>query len=178
LPFGAATRLYDPSEEESSLFDTKISEGEYYIYDTEDGHSQRSFTYLYIEARQEANEMNGSPEGLTVWESRDILNNVMETHGYSTRFKIIEAWSMSTVTSRINDDEAILWSTLGSVYGNHTMMVAGYDIYLKETKVLFLTIRTYKNFFELRDGHSIYPRYYDFNGTNGGTVFGAFVVKK
>lgn len=178
LPYGYATRAYDPSSEETSLYNKKVSAGNYYIYDTEDdGHPQRNFSYLYIEARKEANKINGSPEGLTVWESRDILNNVMANHGYSTRFKIIEIWSMSTVTSRIDKGEAILWSTFGSAYGNHTMFVAGYDIYVKETKILFITYRTYKDFFEIRDGWSKDPRYYDFNGINGGTVLGSFVVE-
>lgn len=177
LPYGIATYPYDPSTEETSLYNSKVAEGGFRIYDTEQGYSQKSFSPLYVEARQEAIDMNGSTEGLTVWESRDILNNVMDNHNYSTNFKIIELWSMNTVTSRIDNGEAILWSTLGSAYGNHTMFVAGYDIYVKETKILFVTYRTYKEFFEIRDGWSTSPRYYDFNGINGGTTLGSFVVK-
>lgn len=177
LPYGIATYPYDPSAEETDLYNSKVAEGGYRIYDTEQGYAQRSFSPLYVEARQEAIDMNGSTEGLTVWESRDILNNVMDNHGYTTNFKIIEIWSMNTVTSRIDNGEAILWSTLGSAYGNHTMFVAGYDIYVKETRILFVTYRTYKDFFEIRDGWSTSPRYYDFNGINGGTTLGSFVVK-
>jgi len=102
---------------------------------------------------------------------------MMENSSYSTRFEVIEIWSMNTVTSRIDNDEAIIWGTIGSAYGNHLMMVSGYDIYVKEIRILFITIRTYKDFFELRDGHNSGATYYDFNGFNGGTVFGSFVVK-
>lgn len=177
LPTVYTTSAYDPSVQETDFYNEKVAEGNYKIFDTEQGSAQRYFTPLYVEARLEAIDMNDSTEGLTVWESRDILNNVMENHNYSTRFKIIEVWLMSTVTSRIDNGEAILWSTIGSAYGDHTMFVAGYDIYVKETKILFVTYRTYKNFFELRDGWNSSARYYDFNGFNGGTVFGAFVVK-
>ncbi len=180
LPYGYTYRYYNPSIEERDLYLDKRAEGIYRIYDTNIGDYgvQRRFSYLYIEARLEANDINGSPESLTVYESRDILNNVMENNNYTTRFKVIEIWSMNVVTSRIDNGEGILWSTINSAYGNHTMFVAGYDIYLKETRFLFFTIKTYKNFFELRDGHNEEARYYDFNGLNGGTTLGFFVVKK
>lgn len=85
---------------------------------------------------------------------------------------------MSTVTSRIDKGEALLWSTLTGAYGSHTMFVSGYNIYVKETKVLFFTVKTYKDYFEIRDGWNANKRYYDFNGLNGGTLLGAFVVEK
>ena len=179
LPYGFATRLYNPSIEESELYLEKKSEDIYRIYDIGDYYnSQRRFSYLYIEARLEAIEISNGISGITVWQSRDILNKVMQNHGYSTRFKIVEIWTMNTVTSRIDNGEAILWSTENSALGDHTMLVAGYDIYLKETRVLFFTYKTYKNFFEIRDGWSNEPRYYDFNGWNGGTLLGSFIVKK
>jgi hypothetical protein len=178
LPYGKTYRSYDPSTEETTLYNSKKNEGGYSIYDLEDNGTQRSFSYLYIETRQESLDVANKVEGLTSWQTRDILNNVMENSSYSTRFEVIEIWTMSTVTNRIDAGEALIWGTIGSAYGNHLMMVSGYDIYVKETRILFVTYRTYKDFFEIRDGHNAGARYYDFNGVNGGTVLGSFVVEK
>ena len=171
-------RKYNPSTSEPNLYRKKKADGNYIIYDTEDIGYQKEFSQLYIDARLEAYRINGGPEGLTVWESRDILNNIMSLYDYSRRFKIVEIWSTSTVTSRINDGEALLWSTLTGAYGSHTMFVSGYNIYVKETKILLFTVKTYKDFLEIRDGWSSSKRYFDFNGLNNGTLLGAFVVEK
>ncbi len=178
LPYGKTYRYYDPSTEEIALYNQKKSEGGYSIYDTEDNGSQRRWSYLYIETRQESINVTGKVEGLTSWQTRDILNNVMSNNGYSTRFKVIEIWSMSTVTSRIDDGEALIWGTIGSTYGNHLMMISGYDIFVRTQRILFVNVKYYKDFFELRDGHNSTATYYDFNGVNGGTILGSFVVEK
>ncbi len=129
--------------------------------------------------RRDAYRINGGPEGLTVWQSKNLLNYAMEEYGYSTRFNVIEAWSYSTVTSRIDNNKALLWSVLWQeVYNNHTMFVSGYQTYRKEGKFLWWTTYDYLEFFVIKDGHSSSDRYYDFNGSNGNTWSGAFVVEQ
>lgn len=58
------------------------------------------------------------------------------------------------------------------------MAVFGYKTYRKATQVLWWTTYDYLEFFVIKDGHSSSDRYYDFNGSNGNTWFGAFVVEK
>jgi hypothetical protein len=155
LPYGYAGRLYDPSSEEPDLYYEKHNDGNtYIIYDTEDGESQKTFTYLYIEARQQAISINDSPEGLTIWQSRDIMNNIMSDNGYDTTFSVLEFGSYNSIMNYIDSDKPVLISLLWDpVYNSHTMMVNGYLTYHKQVQFLFFTYNYYIKFYEVYDGY-------------------------
>ncbi len=171
IPYNSYEYYY-PQVNEVNLFNARNSDSSYTVS------NPKYMRTALADIRREAYRINGGPEGLTVWESRDLLNHAMSRYGYSTRFKIIEIWSYSTVTSRINNNQALLWSVLGhNVYNDYTMFVSGYQTYKKEGKFLWWITYDYKEFFVLKDGHSSADRYYDFNGPNGNTWLGAFVVE-
>ncbi|MDC7242924.1 MAG: hypothetical protein PQJ44_02980 [Sphaerochaetaceae bacterium] len=155
LPYGIASKLYDPSSEESDLYYDKHNDGNtYIIYDTEDGQSQKSFTYLYIEARQQSIAINGSPEGLTIWQSRDIMNNIMSDNGYNTTFSVLEYGSYNSIKTYIDSNNPVLLSVLSDqVYGTHTMMVNGYQTYHKQVQFLIFTWNYYIKIYEVFDGY-------------------------
>lgn len=167
------TEAYNPQTSEVSLFNSKSSDSSYTV------RNPKVMPTALADIRREAYRINGGPEGLTVWQSKDLLNFAMQRYGYSLRFNTIEVWSYSTVTSRIDNNKALLWSVLWQeVYGNHTMFVSGYQTYRKASQFLWWTNYDYREFFVLKDGHDAADRYYDFNGgANGNTWFGAFIVE-
>jgi hypothetical protein len=106
------------------------------------------YSPMYISSRLTALSLNSSTEGISIFQSRDIIDSMIIASGYNnTTHTVNIAPTMSQMQSIVNSGGTFLFScSLHSVYGNHTMFAFGYDIYLKETKFLFYTIKTYKNF--------------------------------
>ena len=63
--------------------------------------------------------------------------------------------------------DVFIWSTSNDTYGSHTMAGCGYRLYSRRAGFWIFTHDEYKLFFELRDGHSDEPRYYDVQGHVG-----------
>ncbi|VEU80214.1 hypothetical protein [Haploplasma axanthum] len=172
IPYSSKIK-YDASILEPKIYDKKLKDSNYTV------RNNKNISKALSDIRQEAYRINGGPEGLTVWESRKLLDYAMKEYGYSTRFKVIEIWDYNTVTSRIDKGQGLLWSVFGhQTYGSHTMFVSGYNTYVKTGKFLWWTTYSYKEFFILKDGHYKTDKFYDFNGFNGGVVVGGFVVEK
>ena len=61
----------------------------------------------------------------------------------------------------------LLWSTSSGTYGSHTMAVCGFKYYSKTTSWWTFSSTNYVLFYELRDGHSTQPRFFDMTGHYG-----------
>lgn len=61
----------------------------------------------------------------------------------------------------LNDDKPLLFTSAGSTYGNHAMVVSGYKYYKRTVKVLFWDKIEWATFLEIGDGQSYARRYFD-----------------
>lgn len=68
---------------------------------------------------------------------------------------------------KLDNNYPLLWSTSSGTYGSHTMAVCGYKYYSKTSGWWIFKVTSYKLFYELRDGHSTDPRFYDILGHVG-----------
>ena len=167
LPYGYTYFAYDPAVQESVLYQEMVQNNDYWIFDgnTYFGSVKaiKDFSYLYAETRQESIDINDYPWGLNVWQTRDVINNVLTNNGYTnSHHSVIEVPTTSTITNNINDGNGFILSVLGDiVYGTHEMFVSGYYSYLWVENILFFHINHYVYLLEIRDGWGSDIRYYD-----------------
>ncbi len=182
LPYAYTTFAYNPAIYEGSLYFEMRQEDNYWIYD---GHFYfgevkpiKQFSYLYNETRQAAIDVNAYPWGLNVWQTRDVVNNVLSNHGYTNaHHSVIEVPTSTTVTNNINAGNGFIMSMLlDNVYGTHEVFVTGYYTYLWVQKFLFFNINHYVFLLDIRDGWGAGSRYYDFSIT-GRALTIAFITK-
>jgi len=182
LPYAYTTFAYNPAIYESSLYYEMRQEDNYWIYDGNVYFGEikpiKQFSYLYHETRQEAISVNDYPWGLTVWETRDVVNNVLSNYGYTNaHHSVIELPTSTTITNNINVGNGFIMSLLAdNVYGTHEVFVTGYYIYQWVQKFLFFNINHYVYLLDIRDGWNSGIRYYDFS-LSGRALAIAFITK-
>ena len=129
----------------------------------------KNFSRLWGEIRKYCNDKWGKINYGMLIETSEIIEVIAKKYGYNIDAKEHYDWAYycSSGCKEIDQGKPILWSTLNGTYGSHTMAVCGYKTFEKKTGWwIFQTVDT-KVFYELRDGHVSYPRYYDMSGHVG-----------
>lgn len=131
--------------------------------------SKRYISELYSEIRQFANAEYKTTDGKSIFATNNIIRTMASRYNYRAITKTYVNWGANAdyVTTKIDENLPFLWSTSNDTYGSHTMAVCGYKYYVRTKKFLFMKHKTYKLFYELRDGHNAGTRYYDISGHVG-----------
>lgn len=172
LPYGIASFAYDPEIEEYDLYQEMLLESNYWIFDGNVYYGVlkpiKNFTFLYADTRQEAIDINGYPWGLDVWQTRDLINNLLENNNYyNSNHSVIEFPSSTKAINTINNGDAFILSLLwDNVYGTHEVFVSGYYTYYWLETFLFFKFHHYKYLLEIRDGWGDDIRYYDMSNSD------------
>lgn len=179
---------YDPKIYENSLYKKvfnddgdnisgiiKSSSGKIH-YKTELNNT--SFPKLYTDVRRFVYNTYGKVNSGTVYNTAYIINEVGKQYGYNFKSKGTIAaglYSGSGITA-INKMLPFVLCTSSATnggYGNHLMAGCGYKIYSKTYGWWIFKTTSYKYFYELRDGHSTKPAYFDLSSWTG---FGGIVL--
>ena len=164
--------FYNPIVDESDIHGQYIFQGSNYVNSIPNG---TNWPVLYINVRREAINIKGKPEGLTIYQSATLMEEVASLYNYSINCSVKLAYQgkFDEVMQNIDSFQASLFSTASGTYENHTMCITGYKTYKKETKVLGITSVKKVLFYELQDGYATNVLYYDISAYNG---IGAIVV--
>lgn len=164
LPIDNNSILYEPSLMEPSLYSERINDGN---YDIKSGDTAKSFSSLYISTRLAAIAETGDVEGITLAETKDILEDIVYSSGYSTsevNFSNTSIPLFYQIRSHFDDGETLVFSVLlHPVYGNHSMFAIGYEVYKANFSILGIPYVDYKYLIILRDGHNVINTYLDFD---------------
>ncbi|MCI1245430.1 MAG: hypothetical protein LKG11_05760 [Bacilli bacterium] len=165
-PSSNSKRYYHPSTEEKALYDQRVNSNG--TMKNEKMHlnyyGMPYWPKMYIKVRTNTVNRYGKVEGLTVWDSRDIVRDLGTSYGHDVGFFDHVDWGAysASVPSEINSDRPLLWSMSTNTYGSHTTALCGYKIYTKETGWWIFKSKQTKLFFELCDGWtSSYTRFFD-----------------
>ncbi len=145
------------------------------VYEWEMKNTEYNFEKLWAKTREYTNKKYGKINSGTIWQTENIIKNVADAYDCTIKTNVSTLWGATymNVIKSVDKGDAFVWSTSNDTYGSHTMAGCGYKLYAKKTKVWFVTVKDYKLFYELRDGHSEDPRYYDVSGHVGfsGIIF-------
>lgn len=127
------------------------------------------FPELYRDVREFVNDKYKKTDGGTIYQTSAIIENIANEYDYDVNAKEHIAWGAyaDTGTKELDKNRPLLWSTSSDTYGAHTMAVCGYKYYSKTSGWWIFKTTNYKLFYELRDGHSVFARYYDMSGHVG-----------
>ena len=142
----------------------KSSIHEYFLVD-----KVLSFPKLYTEIRKHVNAKYKKIESGSIYRTSEIIEYIANKYNHKTDAQEHISWKSyaDTSTKKISDGYPLLWSTSNDTYGSHTMAVCGYKYYKKTSGWWIFKTTSYKLFYELRDGHSSSPRFYDISGHVG-----------
>jgi len=185
-------RLYFPKDEEPNLYSlyydrngnnisgiAQITSNGAIHYNYELNSNAIYFNNLYCEVRKFVNDTFKKTESGSVYETAKIINYMANKYGYSICFKSSIIWGLYSDCgfNSIDNGYPFMWCTSDAsngTYGNHIMAGCGYEIYSKTTSWWIFSFTSYKYFFELRDGHKNYPRFFDYSGFIGFGGIGFF----
>jgi hypothetical protein len=188
MPSGTTIVNYDPKSNEYSLYKkvydengtnisgiTKSSSGVTH-YKTEI--VNKSFPKLYTDVRKYVyNTFQRVDDGM-VYDTANIINAIGKKYGYSFKAKGTVAaglYGESGITAVNKGLPFILCTSKASNagYEDHLMAGCGYKVYSKTSGWWVFKTTSYKYFYELRDGHSNAPTYFDLSAWTG---FGGIVL--
>ena len=127
------------------------------------------FPELFASVRKMADEKYGKCDGGTTGQTANLIKWVGQKYGATFKTNCVYRWGYyaDAVAKNIENNIPSIWSTSNDTYGSHSMAVNGYKYYQKTTKFwIFTSVKT-KLFYELRDGHTSEPRFYDISGHVG-----------
>ncbi|MDE7297137.1 MAG: hypothetical protein K2N84_07735 [Clostridia bacterium] len=129
----------------------------------------RSFPELYTIVRKHVNDKYKKIESGSIYNTSEIIEYTAKYYKHNVNAKEHVAWGgyANAATKKLDDGYPLLWSTSSGTYGSHTMAVCGYKYYTKTSGWWIFKSTKYKLFFELRDGHSTAPRFFDLSGHVG-----------
>ena len=127
------------------------------------------FPKLYTTVRKHVNSKYKKIESGSIFNTSEIIEYTAKYYGYKVNAKEHVAWGIyaDTATRKIDSGYPLLWSTSSGTYNSHTMAVCGYKYYSKTSGWWIFKVTNYKLFYELRDGHSTAPRFFDISGHVG-----------
>lgn len=165
-PSSNSKRYYHPSTEEKALYDQRVNSDGTMKNDKMvlNYNGTPYWPEMYIKARTNTVNRYGKVEGLTIWDSRDIVRDLGTSYGHDVGFFDHVDWGAysASVPSEIDGNRPLLWSMSTNTYGSHTTALCGYKIYTKETGWWIFKNTQTKLFFELCDGWtSSYTRFFD-----------------
>ncbi len=136
------------------------------------------FPKLYTDVRKYVYNAYGKVNGGTVYNTANIINEIGRQYGYDFKAKGTIAaglYSGSGIASINMMLPFVLCTSSASNagYGNHLMAGCGYKIYSKTSGWWIFKSTSYKYFYELRDGYSNQPVYFDLSAWTG---FGGMVL--
>ena len=136
-----------------------------------------SFPKLYVDVRKCIYDNYGKINDGNIGESSGVIEYVANKYGYYVNAVEHAFWRFyaSTGTTNIDSGYPMLWSTLNSNYGSHTMAVCGYKRYSRDVGWWFFRQKEARLFYELRDGHREDPRYFDMTAFSKLFCIGAIV---
>lgn len=122
-----------------------------------------NYDEIYVQIRHLADTKFKKVDGGTISESCSVIERIAEKYGYNIDAVEDFIWGemINNVVSSINNYIPSLWSTSCNTYGSHTMAVCGYRHYTKTTGWWIFQQKETKTFFEIRDGWTTDPRYFD-----------------
>ena len=128
-----------------------------------------AYDKLYADVRHLIDTKFKKVDGGTISESCSVIERIAEKYGYSINAVEDFIWgeAMNNVINNIDDCIPSLWSTSCDTYGSHTMAVFGYRHYSKTTGWWIFQHKETKTFFEIRDGWTSNPRYFDMSDYKG-----------
>ena len=129
---------------------------------------------LYTDVRKHINDKYKKCNSGTIYETSEIIEYVANQYGYHVDAKEHVFWPMyvNEGIKKLDSGSPLLWSTSNCTYNSHTMAVCGYKYYSKTTGWWIFKTTQYKVFYEIRDGHTELPRFFDMTGHVG---FGAII---
>lgn len=168
LPSAASKTSYNATQDS---FYSKYSGNTSYRIDT-----PKSLPKLYLAVRQYAVKHYGYETGGTnPFNITTIIEKVAAQYGASVDAKHIVVWSYeSQVVDEIDAGYPVIINVANSsTYGSHTMVVTGYRLYTKTTKVLGINFYSYAKLIQVNDNWTRSARYFDFTNY---VAFGSFVT--
>lgn len=128
------------------------------------------FPKLYCDIRKFVNDKYKQiNNGGSIFQTSTIIESIAKQYNINVNAKEHVFWGyyLETGTKQIDKGIPLLWSTSNDTYGSHTMAVCGYKRYSKKVGWWIFKVTQYKLFYELRDGHTSDPRFYDMTGHLG-----------
>lgn len=190
MPSKSIKAIYTPSSSEPNLYSKFYDEYGYnkskklyynnkssWVYERYLSRPTFDFEQLYIDVRQLLNEKYKKVDGGTINETSAVIERIAKKYGYTVDAQENTAWApfIDSVTQNIDSLVPFLWSTSCDTYGSHTMAVCGYRYYSRTTGWWIFKSKESKVFYEIRDGWSNSPKYFDISGYAG---FAAFITLK
>lgn len=131
--------------------------------------SNIDFPELYVVVRKFVDNEYAKTDSGTIYQTSKIIESVAELYNYKLNAKEHISWGsyVDTGTIELSNGLPLLWSTSSGTYGSHTMAVCGFQYYSKTTSWWTFSSTNYVLFYELRDGHSTQPRFFDMTGHYG-----------
>ena len=171
-PSFAEPNLYSKFYDESGNNKTKklyYNNGASWVYERFVGQSTFTFERLYIDIRNLINEKYKKVDGGIINETSAIIERIAKKYDYTVNAQEYSAWSshVDEVANKIDSSIPSLWSTSCDTYGSHTMAVCGYRYYTRTTGWWVFQKKETKVLFEIRDGWSNEPKFFDMSGYQG-----------
>lgn len=130
----------------------------------------RRFPKLYTTVRKHVDsKYKQVNDGGSIYNTSEIIEYTAKYYNHKVNAKKHVSWGLyaDKGTKKLDNNYPLLWSTSSGTYGSHTMAVCGYKYYSKTSGWWIFKVTSYKLFYELRDGHSTDPRFYDISGHVG-----------
>jgi|AGTN01.3.fsa_nt_gi hypothetical protein len=139
---------------------------------------QEYLPQLYVTIRNHAAQYYSyrtSNDSLSVSQMDNFIEAIGDFYGANINSTYFPLWSFG---SNVKDDIDAGYFTIfnmnnDSFYGNHSVAVAGYKVYRKATKILFVTVYDTVNLAIIGDGWGPIKAYYDFKPTRYGSFIRA-----
>ncbi len=132
-----------------------------------------NFPELYTVMREHVSERYGQiNDGGNDFETAEIMESTAKRYNRYLDADVHIFWSfyVDKGTQQIDQNRPLVWSTSRNTYEEHSMAVCGYKYYSKVTGWWIFKSTKYKLFYELRDGHTAEPRFFDMSGYTGASA--------
>lgn len=170
FPKRANTVMYYPRSQEPQTYAwVKTNAPGYEAFEEAYGNRKaKNLNSVYVALRLAGIALKTSSpiDGLSCANNVAIMETVAHNYGLSSFYGSMNTKFNDYVGTQdfkqfLNEDKPLLFSSSGSTYGNHTMIVSGYKYYKRTVKILFWDKIEWATFLEIGDGDSLYRRYFD-----------------
>ena len=151
--------IYNPENEEPNMRINYLNRGDHVVDE-----NRRIWPELYRRMRHICYERYGKIENLTNWDSSTIIERTLKT--YDVNVDSIEGFAdmyAFTIITEVGNNNPVLLGVLNnSVYGNHLMVICGYELWSYKEKFLFFSLPKELLLAEVKDGWTEESRYFNF----------------
>lgn len=136
------------------------------------------FPLIWTDMRRVTNSLWGEIDGKNVSDTRTMLEVTSGRLGFDldTSLHLNGIFGKYLAIKSVNRGLPFIFTTADGTYGSHTMAACGYKVYVRELKLWRFSFLQFKIFYELRDGHTVSPVYYDVTSYKG--LCGIVLIEK